>query len=98
MGTRDAVKADKSENEGSYYVDMADMSVKLMYVHAASAQLSDDPSKGGMVITEVDSSTLFTYMDSSMLGKDNYHTYDWALFYESIKKNGQDRINAYFAE
>lgn len=94
----DDTPADKSENKGSYYVDMADPSVKVMYYKKASAQLSSDPNEGGMVITAVDDGTLFTYTDSSMLGKDNYHSYDWALFYENIKLNGQERIDAYFAK
>lgn len=48
---------------------------------------------GGLVVNPADSALVA--MPSQTFPKGIYHYYDYALFYENIKKNASDRIDAY---
>ncbi len=57
---------------------------------AADAQCVED---GRLLVTDIRS----TRYNQRPLGRDNYHVYDYALFYVNVRQNAQARVEAFLA-
>ena len=48
---------------------------------------------GRLIVSEIRS----TSFDARPMGRDNYHIFDYGLFYSNVRQNAIDRVNAYLA-
>lgn len=85
--TRDETLAPASLNRGSTFFNK-DQSSKTL-PHFTSAQIAD----GGLVVTPKDPSLLA----SPFFPAGVYHSYDYSLFFENIRANAAQRIEAYLS-
>ncbi|MDD4199907.1 MAG: DUF3089 domain-containing protein [Eubacteriales bacterium] len=83
---RDNTYADKSENLGSF------LATGEYVEHLADAQLDTD--RGVVICSSVDKET-YTLPMPELFGHASYHRYDYGFYYENLKKNIADRIDAY---
>lgn len=86
--TRDDALAPASLNRGSTFFNKDDTSKTLP--HFTSAQIAD----GGLVVTPKDPSLV----ESPFFPAGVYHSYDYSLFFENIRANAAQRIEAYLTK
>jgi pimeloyl-ACP methyl ester carboxylesterase len=86
--TRDEALAPASLNRGSTFFNKDQSSRTLP--HFTSARIAD----GGLVVTPKDPSLL----ESPFFPAGVYHSYDYSLFFENIRANAAQRIEAYLSE
>lgn len=87
---RDATYAPVTDNLGSLTLEG-----KLVVPGIADARV--DTVRGSVMVTSISNPELYAMpsTDTDMFGPESYHRYDYGFFYNTLKKNIADRIDAF---